>query len=120
VPRFYVGAFLTGFKHLYKNYHGYDPEIIENGTPHLAHMQFTQDQVLQKSKDVKNIYMIGSNHQTDILGSNNISEFNSSKDGLPKWVSIAVKTGLFQNSAKNQGEIKRDSRLKPHHIVDNF
>ena len=40
IPRFGIGAFLSGLKHLYKTYYGYDPEIIEYGKPSLKTMLY--------------------------------------------------------------------------------
>ena len=52
IPRYFCGAFVVGFKALYKAYHGYEPEIFEYGKPHLKHMKFSQQMCLDKCPDV--------------------------------------------------------------------
>ena len=65
-------------------------------------MKYMEDYVLKCHKGVKTIYMIGDNLETDILGGNTISQHNERQDqDKPNWVTVAVKTGVFQDSEKD-------------------
>ena len=99
---------------------GYEPDVIEYGKPFINHMTFIEEYVLKYHDSVETIYMIGDNLSTDILGANMMAKNNKSIKGSPKWVSIAVKSGIFQDDQSDKSQIAKNAMLKPDHIVKDF
>ena len=69
--------------------------MVQYGKPYLAHMKYVEDYVLQSHKHAKTIYMIGDNLSTDILGGNTIAKSNQEQKNRPRWVTIAVRSGIY-------------------------
>ena len=46
--------------------------------------------------------MIGDNLSTDILGGNTIAKSNQEHKNNPRWVTVAVKSGVYQDTDKDQ------------------
>lgn len=95
IPRYGIGAFVYGWTEQYKYLFGYAPDIIQYGKPYIKHMKFIEEYVLRSHQNVQTIYMIGDNLSTDVLGANTIAKHNNKLENQPKWVSIAVKSGIF-------------------------
>ncbi|ERF76201.1 hypothetical protein EPUS_07401 [Endocarpon pusillum Z07020] len=64
-------------------------------------------------RDLKKVYMVGDNPESDIMGANN----HKSQRGT-EWVSVLVKTGVFREGESRYDFGKRPE-LKPRIIVEN-
>ena len=64
--------------------------------------------------------MIGDNLSTDILGGNTIAKSNQEHKNNPRWVTVAVKSGVYQDTDKDQQDIAGNPLMKPNHVVKDF
>ncbi len=108
MARFGAGAFHFALSSLYQEFHGSPLQYTNYGKPHKASYVFAEkvlnDYAIQhgySTNGVSRIYGIGDNPMTDIKGANTAGG---------KWVSVLVKTGLFQgtNDAVNPAKIVTD------------
>ncbi|KAK3679469.1 hypothetical protein LTR78_001030 [Recurvomyces mirabilis] len=91
-PRMSQGAFRIGLEAMYKALTGEDLERVVYGKPELATYKYA-DSVLENWMDIihnderlpKNIYMVGDNPASDIVGGNSYG-----------WNTCLVRTGVFQ------------------------
>ncbi|KAK5109046.1 hypothetical protein LTR62_007594 [Meristemomyces frigidus] len=98
-PRMSQGAFRIGLEAMYKALTGVDLERVVYGKPELATYKYA-DSVLENWMDIihnderlpKNIYMVGDNPGSDIVGGNSYG-----------WNTCLVRTGVFQGG-ENDGE----------------
>ncbi|KAL1846525.1 hypothetical protein Plec18167_005361 [Paecilomyces lecythidis] len=96
-PRLTMGAFRIGLEAQYKALTGVDLERVVYGKPELATYKYA-DEVLaswmEELHGVKrlpdNVYMIGDNPQSDIIGGN-----------MYGWNTCLVRTGVFQSKEPN-------------------
>ncbi len=91
-PRMSQGAFRVGLEAMYKAMTGVDLERVVYGKPELATYKYADeimaswmDQIHGEEKLPENIYMIGDNPASDIIGGN-----------LYGWNTCLVRTGVFQ------------------------
>lgn len=91
-PRMSQGAFRIGLEAMYKALTGLDLERVVYGKPELATYKYA-DEVLEawmeelhgEKRLPQNIYMVGDNPASDIVGGNNYG-----------WNTCLVRTGVFQ------------------------
>ncbi|KAF2828611.1 HAD-superfamily hydrolase [Ophiobolus disseminans] len=97
-PRMSQGAFRIGLEAMYKSLTGVDLERVVYGKPELATYKYA-DEVIASWMDTihnderlpKNIYMIGDNPASDIVGGNNYG-----------WNTCLVRTGVFQGGENDE------------------
>lgn len=93
LPRFGQGAFIETVRALYKALTGADLKDTVIGKPTAFTYRYAdallQAQAKKLRKSVSEVYMIGDNQNSDILGANNYG-----------WQSILVRTGVYQPSDK--------------------
>ncbi|KAK0718545.1 HAD-like domain-containing protein [Lasiosphaeria miniovina] len=98
IPRMSQGAFRIGLEAMYKAQTGVDLERVVYGKPELATYKYA-DEVLASWMDVlhgeervpENIYMIGDNPASDIVGGN-----------MYGWNTCLVRTGVFQGGENDE------------------
>ena len=90
-PRFGPGMINKSYQKLFKAYLGFDMKITEYGKPHDNTFDFVENTILNSHPGIKTCYMVGDNLSTDIKGANDRNKVSQKM----KWVSIAVKTGIF-------------------------
>ncbi|KAK4160320.1 HAD-like domain-containing protein [Cladorrhinum sp. PSN259] len=97
-PRMSQGAFRIGLEAMYKALTGVDLERVVYGKPELATYKYA-DEVIASWMDVihgeeripENIYMIGDNPASDIVGGN-----------MYGWNTCLVRTGVFQGGENDE------------------
>jgi HAD superfamily hydrolase (TIGR01456 family) len=97
-PRMSQGAFRIGLEAMYKALTGVDLERVVYGKPELATYKYA-DEVIASWMDTihnderlpKNIYMIGDNPASDIIGGN-----------MYGWNTCLVRTGVFQGGDNDE------------------
>ncbi|VBB76887.1 Putative protein of unknown function [Podospora comata] len=97
-PRMSQGAFRIGLEAMYKAHTGVDLERVVYGKPELATYKYA-DEVIASWMDVlhgeeripENIYMIGDNPASDIVGGN-----------MYGWNTCLVRTGVFQGGENDE------------------
>ncbi|KAK4184819.1 Cat eye syndrome critical region protein 5 [Podospora australis] len=98
VPRMSQGAFRIGLEAMYKALTGVDLERVVYGKPELATYKYA-DEVMASWMDTlhgeervpQNIYMIGDNPASDIVGGN-----------MYGWNTCLVRTGVFQGGENDE------------------
>lgn len=81
------------------------------GKPYDPTYSFVESEIKQKWPDVKRVYMIGDNLQTDILGANQRNKMSQDVE----WISVAVtETGIYDEHFNDTEEIR------PCHKVGTF
>ena len=88
IPRITLGTFAEFCKVAYKNYTGQDLEIEYFGKPFAPIYKECKER-LEKQNVKGPIYAVGDNPSSDIKGANAAGQ---------EWVSILVKTGVYQGS----------------------
>nr|POF04151.1 putative cdp-alcohol phosphatidyltransferase class-i family protein c22a12.08c [Quercus suber] len=97
-PRMSQGTFRIGLEAMYKALTGEDLERVVYGKPELATYKYA-DEVLTSWMEIihneeklpKNIYMVGDNPASDIVGGNSYG-----------WNTCLVRTGVFQGGANDE------------------
>jgi HAD superfamily hydrolase (TIGR01456 family) len=97
-PRMSQGTFRIALEAIYKQITGVELERVVYGKPELATYKYA-DEVMASWMDVihneerlpKNIYMIGDNPQSDIIGGN-----------MYGWNTCLVRTGVFQGEGNDK------------------
>lgn len=97
-PRMSQGAFRIGLEAMYKSLTGVDLERVVYGKPELATYKYA-DEVIASWMDTihnderlpSNIYMIGDNPASDIIGGN-----------MYGWNTCLVRTGVFQGGENDE------------------
>ncbi|KAI3324900.1 HAD-superfamily hydrolase [Xylariaceae sp. AK1471] len=97
-PRMSQGAFRIGLEAMYKALTGVDLERVVYGKPELAAYKYADEvltswveQIHGEAKLPENIYMIGDNPASDIVGGNNYG-----------WNTCLVRTGVFQGGDNDE------------------
>ncbi|TGJ83908.1 hypothetical protein E0Z10_g4840 [Xylaria hypoxylon] len=97
-PRMSQGAFRIGIEAMYKAMTGVDLERVVYGKPELATYKYADEvmaswmeQIHGEEKLPENIYMIGDNPASDIIGGNTYG-----------WNTCLVRTGVFQGGANDE------------------
>ncbi|KAK0620732.1 HAD-like domain-containing protein [Immersiella caudata] len=98
IPRMSQGAFRIGLEAMYKALTGVDLERVVYGKPELATYKYA-DEVIASWMDVlhgeervpENVYMIGDNPASDIVGGN-----------MYGWNTCLVRTGVFQGGENDE------------------
>ncbi|TKA71215.1 hypothetical protein B0A49_03988 [Cryomyces minteri] len=98
VPRMSQGAFRIGLEAMYKALTGVELERVVYGKPELATYKYADevitswiDQIHNEEKLPKNIYMIGDNPASDIIGGN-----------MYGWNTCLVRTGVYQGEGNDE------------------
>jgi HAD superfamily hydrolase (TIGR01456 family) len=98
IPRMSQGAFRIGLEAMYKALTGVDLERVVYGKPELATYKYADEvitswmeQIHNDEKLPKNIYMIGDNPASDIVGGN-----------MYGWNTCLVRTGVFQGEGNDE------------------
>ncbi|KAI1340911.1 HAD-like domain-containing protein [Xylariaceae sp. FL0016] len=97
-PRLSQGAFRIGLEAMYKAMTGVDLERVVYGKPELATYKYADEvmtswmeQLHGEEKLPENIYMVGDNPASDIIGGN-----------MYGWNTCLVRTGVFQGGANDE------------------
>ncbi|KAK8172318.1 HAD-like domain-containing protein [Phyllosticta citrichinensis] len=97
-PRMSQGAFRVGFEAMYKALTGVDLERVVYGKPELATYKYADEvmtswmeQLHGEEKLPQNIYMVGDNPASDIIGGN-----------MYGWNTCLVRTGVFQGGENDE------------------
>ncbi|KAI0445495.1 HAD-superfamily hydrolase [Xylaria telfairii] len=97
-PRMSQGAFRIGLEAMYRSMTGVDLERVVYGKPELATYKYADevmaswmDQIHGEERLPENIYMIGDNPASDIIGGN-----------MYGWNTCLVRTGVFQGGANDE------------------
>ena len=98
IPRMSQGAFRIGLEAMYKSLTGEDLERVVYGKPELATYKYA-DEVMANWMEIihnderipKNIYMVGDNPASDIIGGNSYG-----------WNTCLVRTGVFQGGDNDE------------------
>ncbi|KAI1352088.1 HAD-superfamily hydrolase [Xylaria sp. FL0043] len=97
-PRMSQGAFRVGLEAMYKAMTGVDLERVVYGKPELATYKYADEvlaswmeQIHGEEKLPENIYMIGDNPASDIIGGN-----------MYGWNTCLVRTGVFQGGENDE------------------
>ncbi|KAL2066950.1 hypothetical protein VTL71DRAFT_1374 [Oculimacula yallundae] len=98
MPRMSQGTFRIALEAIYKAITGHELERVVYGKPELATYKYA-DEILTSWMDTihseerlpKNIYMIGDNPQSDIIGGN-----------MYGWKTCLVRTGVFQGGENDE------------------
>ncbi|WPH02125.1 Hypothetical protein R9X50_00498000 [Acrodontium crateriforme] len=97
-PRMSQGTFRIGLEAMYKALTGEELERVVYGKPELATYKYADEVITswmetihQEEKLPKNIYMIGDNPASDIIGGNNYG-----------WNTCLVRTGVFQGGDNDE------------------
>ncbi|KAM7188130.1 putative cdp-alcohol phosphatidyltransferase [Naviculisporaceae sp. PSN 640] len=92
IPRMSQGAFRIGLEAMYKALTGVDLERVVYGKPELATYKYADEVIASWMESLhgeeripENIYMIGDNPASDIIGGN-----------MYEWNTCLVRTGVFQ------------------------
>ena len=97
IPRFGPKTLIIALESIFKAYYGLDIEYIQYGKPNEPTYTFCE-RFLKDKADLHGIqitkhYMIGDNPDSDIDGANRRGD---------TWVSILVRTGVFQGEANSE------------------
>lgn len=97
-PRMSQGAFRIGLEAMYKSLTGVDLERVVYGKPELATYKYADEVIASWMEQIhnderlpKNIYMIGDNPASDIIGGN-----------MYGWNTCLVRTGVFQGGDNDE------------------
>ena len=97
-PRMSQGAFRIGLEAMYKSITGEDLERVVYGKPELATYKYADEvltswmeQIHNEEKLPENVYMIGDNPASDIIGGN-----------MYGWNTCLVRTGVFQGGDNDE------------------
>ncbi|KAF7197583.1 putative CDP-alcohol phosphatidyltransferase class-I family protein C22A12.08c [Pseudocercospora fuligena] len=97
-PRMSQGAFRIGIEAMYKALTGEDLERVVYGKPELATYKYADEviaswmeKIHNEEKLPKNIYMVGDNPASDIIGGN-----------MYGWNTCLVRTGVFQGGDNDE------------------
>jgi HAD superfamily hydrolase (TIGR01456 family) len=97
-PRMSQGAFRIGLEAMYKSLTGVDLERVVYGKPELATYKYADEVIASWMEEIhnderlpKNIYMIGDNPASDIIGGN-----------MYGWNTCLVRTGVFQGGENDE------------------
>lgn len=80
----------------------------------------------EREKELRKVYMVGDNPESDIMGANNYNEHRKfasqpdKKDTETEWISILVKTGVFSPEHVGKGrryDFDKRPELKPRVVV---
>ncbi len=112
LPRFTQGAFVESFKYLYGLHHQKPLQLTYYGKPYSIQYQFAEDVLIHEARCINVpkplvFYGIGDNPKSDIRGANSAGE---------KWVSVLVRTGLFQAESENDPNDPADYVF--HSVID--
>ncbi|KAK2804154.1 hypothetical protein FQN50_006696 [Emmonsiellopsis sp. PD_5] len=98
LPRMTQGAFRIGIEAMYKALTGADLERVIYGKPELATYKYADEVISSWMKEIhnerslpENIYMIGDNPASDIIGGN-----------MYGWNTCLVRTGVFQGGENDE------------------
>ncbi|KAF2085024.1 HAD-superfamily hydrolase [Saccharata proteae CBS 121410] len=98
IPRMSQGAFRIGLEAMYRALTGVDLERVVYGKPELATYKYADEvmtswmeQIHNEEKLPKNIYMVGDNPASDIIGGN-----------MYGWNTCLVRTGVFQGGENDE------------------
>ncbi len=98
IPRMSQGAFRIGLEAMYRALTGVDLERVVYGKPELATYKYADEvltswmgQLHGEEKLPENVYMIGDNPASDIIGGN-----------MYGWNTCLVRTGVFQGGANDE------------------
>ncbi|KAK9234617.1 HAD-like domain-containing protein [Lipomyces kononenkoae] len=113
-PRMTQGAFRIGVEAMYKGLTGVDLERVIYGKPELATYKYA-DEVLKtwmeeihnETRIPENIYMIGDNPASDIIGGN-----------MYNWNTCLVRTGVFQGKEGENDPNSPASMGTFNHVLD--
>ena len=91
IPRFGPRTLIIALESIFKAYYGLNIEYIQYGKPNEPTYDYCEkllyEQALAQNVEISKFYMIGDNPDSDIDGANRRGS---------KWVSILVRTGVFQ------------------------
>jgi HAD superfamily hydrolase (TIGR01456 family) len=90
-PRMSQGAFRIGLEAMYKSLTGVDLERVVYGKPELATYKYADEVIASWMETIHNIYMIGDNPASDIIGGN-----------MYGWNTCLVRTGVFQGGDNDE------------------
>lgn len=97
-PRMTVGSFRIAIEALFKAHSGGDLERVIYGKPELAAYKYADEVIQSWMKEIhneyslpQNIYMVGDNPQSDIIGGN-----------MYGWNTCLVRTGVFQGGENDE------------------
>lgn len=97
-PRMSQGAFRIGLEAMYKALTGVDLERVVYGKPELATYKYADEVLTSWMEEIhnderlpKNIYMIGDNPASDIIGGN-----------MYGWNTCLVRTGVYQGEGNDE------------------
>lgn len=97
-PRMSQGAFRIGLEAMYKALTGVDLERVVYGKPELATYKYADEVIASWMEEIhndevlpRNIYMIGDNPASDIIGGN-----------MYGWNTCLVRTGVFQGGENDE------------------
>ncbi|KAF2244029.1 HAD-superfamily hydrolase [Trematosphaeria pertusa] len=98
IPRMSQGTFRIGLEAMYKALTGVDLERVVYGKPELATYKYADEVIASWMEQIhndevlpSNIYMIGDNPQSDIIGGN-----------MYGWNTCLVKTGVYQGEGNDK------------------
>lgn len=98
IPRMSQGTFRIALEAIYRSITGHELERVVYGKPELATYKYADEimtswmeTIHQEEKLPKNIYMIGDNPQSDIIGGN-----------MYGWNTCLVRTGVFQGGENDE------------------
>ncbi|KAF2280078.1 HAD-superfamily hydrolase [Westerdykella ornata] len=98
IPRMSQGAFRIGLEAMYKALTGVDLERVVYGKPELATYKYADEVLASWMEEIhndqrlpSNIYMIGDNPASDIIGGN-----------MYGWNTCLVRTGVFQGGENDE------------------
>lgn len=98
LPRMTQGLFRIGVEAMYKALTGLDLERIVYGKPEMATYKYSDEVIMSWMEEIhnekslpKNIYMIGDNPASDIIGGN-----------MYGWNTCLVRTGVFQGEGNDE------------------
>ncbi|KAF1978623.1 HAD-superfamily hydrolase [Bimuria novae-zelandiae CBS 107.79] len=98
IPRMSQGAFRIGLEAMYKALTGVDLERVVYGKPELATYKYADEIIASWMETIhndeklpKNIYMIGDNPASDIIGGN-----------MYGWNTCLVRTGVYQGEGNDK------------------
>ena len=91
IPRFGPRTLIIALESIFKAYYGLDIEYLQYGKPNEPTYTYCerllQSQASAQDIEISKFYMVGDNPDSDIDGANRRGD---------KWVSILVRTGVFQ------------------------
>ncbi|KAK9313244.1 HAD-like domain-containing protein [Lipomyces starkeyi] len=113
-PRMTQGAFRIGVEAMYKGLTGVDLERVIYGKPELATYKYADEVLMAWMEEIhnetripENIYMIGDNPASDIIGGN-----------MYNWNTCLVRTGVFQGKEGENDPNSPASMGTFNHVLD--